>query len=205
MSNPGKLYSIASVFFGIVSIATSMIFFISFPAGVLAIFFGILAVKRYYRKSGTVAIVSGTLGILITIAIFAVIVSKLNVDSIVAGKWNAETGERIEFSDRGAYVYYPDNLNIDEYASGYYKLSSGLYKNGRKYTMGYTVVLNQMKYSTKENGMENLPFTDTWLLYTPNKDVSDIKSDNYEMMNLKTGRIIKITKEKEKIFGIFSI
>ena len=55
MSNPGKLYSIASVFFGIVSIATSMIFFISFPAGVLAIFFGILAVKRYYRKSGTVA------------------------------------------------------------------------------------------------------------------------------------------------------
>ena len=46
MKNPGLLYGIASIFFGVISIAVCMIFFISFPAAVLAITFGAFAIKR---------------------------------------------------------------------------------------------------------------------------------------------------------------
>lgn len=204
MMNAGRLYSIASVFFGVVSVATSMIFFISFPAAVLAIAFGIFSVRRYYRKSGTTAIVLGLIGIIITIIIFVNIVNALNVDSLIAGKWNAEDGKSMSFTDRGAYVWYPDKSNVDEYSSGYYKLSTGIYKSGRRYTMGYTVVLNQIKYIT-DRGTENISQTERWLIYTPGEEVLDGKSDSYEMMNLETGEVIKITKEKTKIFGIFSV
>ena len=204
MMNAGRLYSIASVFFGIVSVAVSMVFFISFPAAVLAITFGILAVRRYYRKSGTTAIILGIIGTIITVVVFVNIVNALNVDSLVAGKWNAETGERISFTDGGAYVWYPDKSEENEFASGYYKLSTGIYKNGRKYTMGYTVVLNQIQYTTK-SGAEKISQTDKWLIYTPAEDVMGGKSDTYEMMNMQTGQIIKITKEKTKLIGIFSI
>lgn len=202
--NAGKLYSISSVFFGVISVVTSMIFFISFPASILAIAFGIFAVRRYFRKSGTTAIVLGIIGIILTIIVFVNIVSALNVDSLIEGKWNAENGESMNFTDRGAYVWYPNSSDMQEYANGYYKLSTGVYKSGRKYTMGYTVVLNQIKYTT-ENGTQEISQTEKWLIYTPGEEVIDGKSDTYEMMNLETGRIIKITKEKMKIFGIFSI
>ena len=204
MKNPGLLYSIASIFFGVISVAVSMIFFISFPAAVLAITFGAFAVRKYYRKSGTTAIILGIIGTIITVVIFVNIVSALNVDSLIAGKWNAEEGDKMEFTDRGAYVWYPDKSNLDEYASGYYELSTGIYKNGRKYTMGYTVTLTQNKYYTK-SGSEDYTLTEKWLIYTPGEEVLDAKSDMYEMMNLKTGEIIKITKEKTKLFGIFTI
>lgn len=204
MKNAGLLYSIASVFFGIVSVATSMIFFISFPAAVLGITFGIFAVRRYYRKSGTTAIVLGVIGIIITIVVFVNIVNALNVDSLIAGKWNAETGEKMEFTDRGAYVWYPNKNDLSEYASGYYELSTGIYKNGRKYTMGYTITLKQTKYTT-ESDVDKMTLTEKWLIYTPGEEVLDGKSDTYEMMNLDTGRIVKIVKEKVKLFGIFSI
>lgn len=204
MSNPGRLYSIASVFFGVVSVLTSFIFFIGFPAAILGITFGAFAVRRYYRKSGTTAIVLGLIGVIITIIIFVNIVSALNVDSLIAGKWNTETGEKMEFSDRGAYVWYPDNSDLNEYSNGYYELSSGIYKNGRKYIMGYTVTLKQTKYTTK-TGTEEVPLTEKWLIYTPGEEVLESGSDNYEMMNLDTGKVVKITKEKTKLFGIFSI
>ena len=70
--------------------------------------------------------------------------------------------------------------------------------------MGYTVTLTQNKYYTK-SGSENFTLTEKWLIYTPNEEVLDAKSDMYEMMNLETGEIIKITKEKTKLFGIFTI
>lgn len=54
-----RLFGIAAVFFGIISVGLSMIFFISFPAAVLAITFGTFAVKKFYRKSGTTGIVLG--------------------------------------------------------------------------------------------------------------------------------------------------
>ena len=204
MMNAGRLYSIASVFFGIVSIATSFIFFISFPAAVLAITFGIFAVKRYFRKSGTTAILLGIIGIIITIIVFANIISALNVDSLIAGKWKAESGEMMTFTDRGAYVWYPDANDLNEYSTGYYKLGTGVYKNGRKYTMGYTVILNQLTYTEKE-GTFDIERSERWLIYTPGEEVLDGKSDSYEMMNLDNSKIIKITKEKTKLFGIFSI
>lgn len=204
MMNAGKLYSIASMFFGIISVITSFIFFISFPAAVLAITFGIFAVRRYYRKSGTLAILLGIIGTIITIVVFVNIVSALNVDSLIAGKWISETGQMISFTDRGAYVWYEDKSNISEYSSGYYKLGTGIYKNGNTYTMGYTVTINQMKYAEK-SGAYDINRTERWLIYTPGKEVLDGKNDTYEMMNLDNGKIIKITKEKTKLFGIFSI
>ena len=204
MMNAGKLYSIASVFFGIISVVTSMIFFISFPAAVLAITFGILAVRRYYKKSGTISIILGVIGTIITIIVFVSIVQALNVDSLIAGNWNTENNQHITFNDRGSYIWYMDKNNEEEYYSGYYTLSSGIYKNKKEYTMGYTVVFRQLKYCDS-NGINTEEITSKWLIYTPGEEVLEGKSDSYEMMNLATGQVIKITKEKTKLFGIFSI
>lgn len=197
-----KLFGIASVFFGIISVGLSMIFFISFPAAVLAITFGIFAVKRFYRKSGTTGIVLGIIGIILTILVFVNIVQALDVDSLIAGKWYTEDGEYINFTDRGAYLWYTNNETRENYTSGYYTLSSGVYKNGKKYTMGYTVTLKQLK--EVEGGKENVDeYISKWLIYTPGEEVLDERSDNYEMMNLTTGQVIKIQKEKQKLFWIF--
>lgn len=204
MKNAGLMYAISAIFFGIISIAVSFIFFISFPAAVLAITFGIFAVRRYYRKSGTVAIVCGLIGTIITIVVFVDIVQALNVDSLIAGNWNTEDNEYITFNDTGSYTWYLDKNNMSEYMAGYYKLSSGIYKNKTAYTMGYTVIFNQLSYTAADN-VEPVKSTSKWLIYTPGEDVLDGKSDNYEMMNLETGQIVKISKEKVKLFGIFSI
>lgn len=41
-------------------------------------------------------------------------------------------------------------------------------------------------------------------LYTLHgEDIVNEKSDNYEMMNLTTGKVVKIQKEKQKLFWIF--
>ena len=204
MKNAGLMYGIAAIFFGIISIAVSFIFFISFPAAVLAITFGAFAVRRYYRKSGTTAIVFGLIGTIITIVIFVDIVQALNVDSLIAGNWSTQDNEYIIFNDRGSYTWYADKNVESEYSTGYYKLSSGIYKNKEKYTMGYTVIFNQLSY-TADNSVEPIKSTSKWLIYTPGEDVLDGRSDNYEMMNLETGQIIKISKEKVKLFGIFSV
>lgn len=204
MKNAGLMYGIAAIFFGIVSIAVSFIFFISFPAAVLAITFGFFAIRRYYRKSGTVAIVCGIIGTIITIVIFVNIVQALNVDSLIAGNWNTEDNEYISFNDTGSYTWYIDKNIKSEYSTGYYKLSSGIYKNKEAYTMGYTVIFNQLSY-TSNDIVEPLKSTSKWLIYTPGEDVLDGKSHNYEMMNLETGEIVKISKEKVKLFGIFSV
>ncbi len=198
----GKLYSIASIFFGLISVVLSMIFFISFPAAILAITFGILAVKRYYRKSGTTAIVLGLTGVVITIVIFVNIVSALNVEGLISGNWNTENGGYINFTDRGVYVWYSDKDNKDDYSSGYYKLSTGIYKNGKKYTMGYTVEIKQLNYCV-DGEINEEERTTKWLIYTPNKEVIDGRNKNYEMMNMETGSIVRIEKEKVKLFGIF--
>ena len=203
MKNPGLMYGIAAIFFGIISVVVCMIFFISFPAAVLAMAFGAFAVRRYYRKSGTIAIILGIIGTVLTIIIFINIVQALNVDSLIAGNWNTENNERIEFTDRGGYIWYL-NDNRTEYSSGYYTLSSGVYKNKKGYTMGYTVTFKQIEYCTgKRTEEENL--TSKWLIYTPGEEVLEGKSDDYEMMNLETGRVVKISKEKVKLFGIFEI
>jgi len=204
MKNPGLLYAVASIFFGIVSIAVCIIFFISFPAAVLAIAFGIFAVRRYYRKSGTTAIVLGVIGTVLTIVVFVNIVQALNVDSLIAGNWNTENNEYINFTDRGSYIWYLDKNEQTEYSSGYYTLSSGIYKNKKEYTMGYTVTLKQLTYCVN-NKLEKEVNTSKWLIYTPGEEVLEGKSDSYEMMNLETGQVIKISKEKVKLFGIFEI
>ena len=204
MKNPGLVFAISAMFFGIISVAVCMIFFVSFPAAVLAMTFGAFAVRRYYKKSGTTAIVLGIIGTVLTIIIFINIVQALNVDSLIAGNWNTENNEHIEFSDRGGYIWYLDNDSKTEYKSGYYTLSSGIYKNKKGYTMGYTVTFKQIEYCTGKKTEEE-SVTSKWLIYTPGEDVLDGKSDNYEMMNLETGRVVKISKEKVKLFGIFEI
>jgi len=204
MKNPGLMYSIAAIFFGVISVAVCMIFFISFPAAVFSITFGIFAVRRYYRKSGTTAIVLGIIGTVLTIIIFVNIVQALNVDSLIAGNWNTENNQRIEFTDSGAYIWYLDSVYKNKYTSGYYTLSSGLYKNKNQYTMGYTVTFKQLNYC-EGNKTQKEQITSKWLIYTPGEEVLETKSDDYEMMNLQTGQVIKISKEKVKLFGIFEI
>jgi len=205
MKNPGLLYAIASIFFGIISVAVCIIFFISFPAAVLAITFGAFAIRRYYRKSGTTAIILGLIGTVLTIIIFVNIVQALDVDSLVAGNWNTENNERIEFTDRGSYIWYFDKDDKSEYTSGYYTLSSGVYKNKKQYTMGYTVTFKQLNRSSNNNKIEKEELVSKWLIYTPGEEVLEGTSDNYEMMNLQTGQIVKISKEKVKLFGIFEM
>lgn len=204
MKNPGLVYAISAIFFGIISTLLCVIFFISFPAAVLAITFGIFAVRRYYRKSGTVAILLGIIGTILTIIIFVNIVQALNVDSLIAGSWNTENNQHIEFTDRGGYIWYLNNDDRTEYSSGYYTLSSGIYKNKKEYTMGYTVTFKQIEYCTGTKTEEE-KITSKWLIYTPGEEVLDSKSDDYEMMNLETGKVVKISKEKTKLFGIFEI
>lgn len=204
MRNTGLMFGIAAIFFGIISIAVCMVFFISFPAAVLAITFGVFAIRAYYRKCGITAIVLALIGAILTIVIFANIVEALNVDSLIAGNWNTENNERIEFTDRGAYIWYTDINDKNEYTSGYYTLSSGVYKNKNKYVMGYTVTFKQLNYSTI-NKNKRAEVTAKWIIYTPGEKVLDAKSNNYEMMNLETGQIIKISKEKVKLFGIFEV
>lgn len=204
MKNPGLIYSIAAIFFGVISIVVCMIFFISFPAAVLAITFGAFAVRRYYRKSGTTAIVLGLIGMILTIIIFINIVQALNVDSLIAGNWNTENSQRIEFTDRGAYIWYLDSNDKSEYTSGYYTLSSGIYKNKKEYTMGYTVTFKQLNYCRGSKAQKE-QITSKWLIYTPGEEVLEGRSDDYEMMNLETGQVVKISKEKVKLFGIFEI
>lgn len=204
MKNPGLLFAISSIFFGIISIVVCMIFFISFPAAVLAITFGIFAARRYYKKSGTVAIVLGVLGTFLTIIVFINIVQALNVDSLIAGNWNTDNNQHIEFTDRGGYIWYLNNNDRNEYASGYYTLSSGIYKNKKGYTMGYTVVFKQISYCAAGE-IEEDKIVSKWLIYTPGEEVLEGKSNDYEMMNLETGQVLKISKEKVKLFGIFEI
>lgn len=204
MRNPGLLYSIAAIFFGVISVALCMFFFISFPAAVLAITFGIFAIRRYYKKSGFTSVALGTIGTILTIIVFINIVQALDVDSLIAGNWNTENNEYINFTDRGSYIWYADKDNKSEYSTGYYTLSSGVYKNGKAYTMGYTVELKQLN-CCENNKIKKDEQTSKWLIYTPGEGVMEPKSDDYEMMNLKTGQIVKISKEKTKIFGIFSI
>lgn len=202
MKNPGLLYGVASIFFGVISVVVSMIFFISFPAAVLAIAFGIFAVRRYYRKSGTTAIVLGVIGTVLTIVIFVNIVQALNVDSLIAGNWNTENNEYINFTDRGSYIWYLDKNDQSEYSSGYYTLSSGIYKNKKEYTMGYTVTFKQLTYCVNDK-LEKEVNASKWLIYTPGEEVLEGRDNSYEMMNLETGQVIKISKEKVKLFGIF--
>ena len=118
--------------------------------------------------------------------------------------WNTENNEYINFTDRGAYIWYLDKDDKSEYSSGYYTLSSGIYKNKKEYTMGYTVTFKQLNYCTNDK-VEAERSTSKWLIYTPGEEVLEGKSDNYEMMNLETGQVVKISKEKVKLFGIFSI
>ena len=198
----GKLFGISAVFFGIISVLLSMVFFISFPAAILAMTFGIFAVRRFYRKSGTTGIVLGIIGIIITIVVFVNIVQALDVGSLIEGKWYTEDGEYVNFTDRGAYVWYQDKENKDNYSSGYYTLSSGVYKNGRRYTMGYTVTLKQLK-DVNNGNIDDEEYEAKWLIYTPGEDVVDDRSNNYEMINLKTCQVVKLQKEEKKLIGIF--
>ncbi|MDD2627280.1 MAG: hypothetical protein PHR25_02980 [Clostridia bacterium] len=131
----GKLYSIAAIILGLISVGSSMIFFVSFPAAVLAITYGIFAVRRYYTKSGTTAIILGIVGTIITIVVFINLVSSLNIDNLLAGNWNIETGEYITFTDRGTYVWNEKKEDQDNYSSGQYKFSSGLYKNKKEHVL----------------------------------------------------------------------
>lgn len=102
---------------------------------------------------------------------FINIVQALDVDSLIEGKWYTEDGEYINFTDRGAYLWYTDSETKESYTSGYYTLSSGVYKSGRKYTMGYTVTLKQLKnvIGEEENAEE---YTSKWLIYTPRRRYS---------------------------------
>lgn len=207
MWDSGKWYSVASVFFGIIALISSVIFFIGFPAAVLAIFFGIMAVRRYYRKSGTTSIVMGIASIVITIFVFVNVVSALNVSNLVQGNWILEGREHIEFKDNNIYSWYKDLNNEDEnYSVGNYELSTGVYKGKKDYVMGYMITFNQSVINEDgQNNKENISYK--YLIYQDkeediikNANESSVENEIYQIMNMKTGQVNKIEKQKESVW-----
>lgn len=207
MWDSGKWYSVASVFFGIIALISSVIFFIGFPAAVLAIFFGIMAVRRYYRKSGTTSIVMGIASIVITIFVFVNVVSALNVSNLVQGNWILEGREHIEFKDNNIYSWYKDLNNEDgNYSMGNYELSTGVYKGKKDYVMGYMITFNQSVINEDgQNNKENISYK--YLIYQDkeediikNANESSVENEIYQIMNMKTGQVNKIEKQKESVW-----
>ena len=69
-----KAFSIAALVLGIISIVLSCLWYVSVPAGILAIILGIIGLKSTKRNFSIAGIVTGVIGILLTILlIFAII------------------------------------------------------------------------------------------------------------------------------------
>ena len=193
MRDAGRWYSVAAIFFGIVAVLTSVIFFIGFPAAVLAIFFGTLAVKRYYRKTGTTSIILGIVGIVLTVIVFVNIINALNVSNLVVGSWILNDGEQIQINENGTYLWYKDNLD-ENYTRGDYTLSTGMYKANNKYVMGYTVSFNQKILNEKGKELDEL-YTHKYLIYQEEK-----AGQEYQIMDMQTGQINEIIKQKNDLW-----
>ena len=76
--NKGGGFGIAAIILGIVSIVLSCIWYISVPAGILGIIFGILGLKTVKRGLSIGGIVTSAIGILLTIVLIIAINNFIN-------------------------------------------------------------------------------------------------------------------------------
>lgn len=65
-----KGFAIASMVLGIVALVFFCIWYISIPCGILAIIFGILAIKSTGRGMAIAGLITGSIGFVLTILIF---------------------------------------------------------------------------------------------------------------------------------------
>ncbi len=72
-----QAFSIASLVLGIVSLLNLIFWFVSLPLGILAIIFGILGLKTAGRGKAIAGIITGGLGALISLLIFAIVIVAL--------------------------------------------------------------------------------------------------------------------------------
>ncbi|RYX78637.1 DUF4190 domain-containing protein [bacterium] len=70
-----RSYAIASLVLGILAIVTSLVWFIAIILGVIAIIFGILAIKSADRGKALAGIITGSLGVVMGIAVVVIVFS----------------------------------------------------------------------------------------------------------------------------------
>lgn len=62
--------AVASLTLGIISIVTTLFWYISIPTGILAIIFGVKAIKNYGSKLGKSGLITGIIGISLCLLIY---------------------------------------------------------------------------------------------------------------------------------------
>ncbi len=94
-----KGMAIAAMILGIVAIVLCLIWYISIPCGILAIIFGAMALKSTNRGMALSGVITGGIGILLTIIIIAVLVMSVisiyndAVDSTYYDDWSSYYNE----------------------------------------------------------------------------------------------------------------
>lgn len=73
----GQGLSIASLVLGILAIITCLVWYISIVLGVLAVIFGVVSVKKRGRKKAIAGIVTGSIGIILSLLIIWVVQAAL--------------------------------------------------------------------------------------------------------------------------------
>lgn len=69
-----KGLGIASMVLGIIALVFFFIFYISIPCGILAIVFGVLAIKSTGREMAIAGLVTGSIGFVLTVLIFIALI-----------------------------------------------------------------------------------------------------------------------------------
>lgn len=110
-----KRLCIASMILGIVALVFFCLWYISIPCGILAIIFGIKGVKTANKGMAIAGLITGSIGVIISILILMV----LFVFWFVLGI-SDELNDTIDYDDyyRG-YKYYDDDYRIHEYYDWY--------------------------------------------------------------------------------------
>lgn len=73
MEDNNKKYTglaVASLTLGIISIVTNLFWYISIPAGILAIVFGVKSIKKFGSKLGKAGLITGIIGISLCLLIY---------------------------------------------------------------------------------------------------------------------------------------
>ena len=68
--NNGSAMRISALVLGIISIVTDLFWYISIPAGILAIVFGVKSIKKNGSKLGKAGLITGIIGVTLCIFIY---------------------------------------------------------------------------------------------------------------------------------------
>lgn len=111
-----KGFSISALILGIIAIIFSCLCFISVPCGIVAIILGILSIKSSKRKMSIAGIITGAIGIVISIILLIVFIFGFFgflKDIIRYGINNAEDYENSYRYDNYEHDYYYDDFYIN--------------------------------------------------------------------------------------------